>query len=89
MAKKNTITQEEIDDILNNSDYEVTHKVFGKVCVVVAQLPNGFTITADSACVDPENYDGAIGVGIAMKKIENKLWELEGFLLQNSLKLNA
>lgn len=88
MTKKNTVTQEQIEDILNNSDYEVTHKVFGKVCIVVAQLPNGFTIVADAACVDPANYDGTIGVGIAMKKIENKLWELEGYLLQNSLKLD-
>ncbi len=88
MTKKNTVTQEQIDDILNNSEYEITHKAFGKVCVVVAQLPNGFTITADAACVDPKNYDGKIGFEIAMKKIENKLWELEGYLLQNSLKLN-
>jgi len=89
MTKKNSVTQEQIEDILNNSKYEVTHKVFGKVCVVVAQLPNGFTITADAACVDPENYDGTIGFEIAMEKIENKLWELEGYLLQNSLKLDA
>lgn len=88
MAKKNTITQEQIKDILKNSKYEVIHRVFGKVCVVVAQLPNGFTIMADSACVDPENYDEVIGFDIAMEKIENKLWELEGYLLQNSLKLD-
>ena len=68
MTKKNTVTQEKIDKILNDSEYEVVHKVSGKVCVVVAQLPNGFTITADSACVDPENYDGTIGFEIAMKK---------------------
>ena len=82
-VKKNTVTQEQITDILLQSKIEVFHAIFGKQCVVVALLPNGFTIVGESACVDPSNYDEEIGYEIAIKNIEKQLWMLEGYLLQN------
>ncbi|MEC0242776.1 Gp49 family protein [Paenibacillus dokdonensis] len=81
----NTVTQEQVVAIMNNSEYEVIHKIFGKQCIVVAKLPSGFTVVGESACVDPANYVESIGEEIAKKRIENKLWELEGYKLQNSL----
>lgn len=85
MSQNNTVTKEQIDTIMDNSDYEVFHAVFGKQCIVVAQLPNGFTVIGESACVDPENYDEQIGLDLAMKRIESKIWELEGYKLQSEL----
>ena len=84
MAGK-TVTKAQVDEILNNSEFEVFHKVFGKQCLVVAKLPNGFTVVGESACVDPSNYDEEIGFNIAKSRIENRIWELEGYKLQNSL----
>ncbi len=81
----NSITKEQIDKIMDESEYEVFHKVFDKQCLVVAKLPNGFTVVGESACVDPSNYVESIGEEIAKKRIEEKLWELEGYKLQNSL----
>jgi len=78
-----TVTQEQIDNILSNSGFKVFHRIFGKQCIVVALLPNGFTIVGESACVDPNNYDETIGYNLAIKDIENQLWMLEGYLLQN------
>ena len=78
-----TVTQEQINHILNNSIYEEFHEVFSKQCIVVALLPNGFTLVGQSACVDPYNYDKTIGYNLAMKDIEKQLWMLEGYLLQN------
>lgn len=83
MGKSNTVTQADIDNILTNAKFEVFHKIFGKQCVVVALLPNGFTIVGESACVDPNNYDETIGYNLARKDIEKQLWMLEGYLLQN------
>lgn len=83
MGEIRTVTQEQIDNILSNSEFEKFHRVFGKQCIVVALLPNGFTIVGESACVDPNNYDETIGYNLAMKDIENQLWMLEGYLLQN------
>lgn len=82
---KNTVTQEQVDSILNQSEFKVFHKVFDKQCIVVAKLPNGFTIVGESACVDPANYDEEIGFNIAKERIKNKIWELEGYKLQNQL----
>lgn len=81
----NKVTPEKIKAILDNSEYDVQHAVFGKVCIVTAKLPNGFTIVGTGSCVDPANYDEEIGYAIALKEIENKLWLVEGYLLQSKL----
>lgn len=78
-----TVRQLDISMMLQESEYEVFHKIFGKQCVVVAKLPNGFTIVGESACVDPDIYDEDIGHDLALKDIEKQLWMLEGYLLQN------
>ena len=76
-----TITQEYIDDIISDSDIDV-RTVFDKCTVVACRLPNGFVIVESSACVDPENYDAELGFDICMNKIKDKVWELEGYMLQ-------
>lgn len=88
MKEIKTVTQEQIDNILSNSEFKTFHRIFGKQCVVVALLPNGFTIVGESACVDPNNYDETIGYDLALKDIENQLWMLEGYLLQNRGEMN-
>lgn len=81
----NTITIEQINMLLDEAEYSVAHRLFDKQCIVVAKLKNGFTITGESACVDPANYDEEIGFTIAKNQIAQKLWELEGYALQKSL----
>lgn len=76
-----TVTQEHIDKIISNCEV-IVDSVFDKCTVVFCKLPNGFVIVEYSACVSPENYNEEIGFDICMKKIENKIWELEGYLLQ-------
>lgn len=80
---KNMVTKAEIDALLASAKRSVT-TVGAKTTLVVVTLPNGFEIAATSACVDPANYDMAVGEEIAMKRIEDKLWELEGYRLQCS-----
>lgn len=81
----NTITEKHIDDLFNQMEFETFHRVFGKQCLIVAKLPNGFTVVGESACVDPTNYNEQIGAEIALKRIKEKIWELEGYKLQDSL----
>ncbi|HBM3141828.1 TPA: hypothetical protein LVM08_003711 [Klebsiella oxytoca] len=52
-------------------------------CVLV--LENGFTVTGESACASPENFDAEIGRNIARQNAVNKIWLLEGYLLKQSL----
>lgn len=80
----NTVTQEHIDRLFRESDKSETVS-FGKCLILSIQLINGFVITESSACVDTMNFDREIGFEICEKKIKNKLWELEGYELQNEL----
>lgn len=52
-------------------------------CVLV--LKNGFTVTGESACASPENFDAEIGRKIARENAVNKIWPLEGYLLKEKL----
>lgn len=52
-------------------------------CVLV--LKNGFTVTGESACASPENFDPEIGRKIAKENAMNKIWPLEGYLLKEQL----
>lgn len=80
----NTVTQDMVDDIIDNSEVIIT-TMFDKCTVVACKLPSGFIIVESSACVDPENYSEELGFEICMSKIIDKVWELEGYRLQNEL----
>ncbi|WP_416778324.1 Gp49 family protein [Xenorhabdus budapestensis] len=51
----------------------------------VLTLENGFTVTGESACASPENFDAEIGRKIARQNAVNKIWSLEGYLLKQKL----
>ena len=52
-------------------------------CVLV--LRNGFTVTGESACASPENFDAEIGKKIARTNAVNKVWPLMGYELRSKL----
>ena len=52
-------------------------------CVLV--LKNGFTVTGESACASPENFDAEIGRKIARANAINKVWPLMGYALKERL----
>lgn len=52
-------------------------------CVIV--LKNGFTVTGESACASPENFDAEIGRKIAFENAKQKIWPLMGYALKEKL----
>ena len=52
-------------------------------CVLV--LRNGFTVTGESACASPENFDAEIGRKIARQNAVQKIWPLMGYELRSEL----
>ena len=52
-------------------------------CVLV--LKNGFTVTGESACASPENFDAELGRKIARQNAVNKIWPLMGYELKERL----
>jgi N4 Gp49/Sf6 Gp66 family protein len=52
-------------------------------CVLV--LRNGFTVTGESACASPENFDAELGRKIARGNAIAKIWPLMGYALKSKL----
>lgn len=82
---KNTVTIEQVKE--NMQDVIVrTLDDFGKPCTyVTVRMKNGFTLRESTTCVDPANYDEEIGKEICLKRIENQIWFLLGYQLQEDL----
>jgi len=56
-------------------------------CVLV--LRNGFTVTGESACASPENFDAEIGRNVARENAVQKIWSLMGYELKQELHRRA
>ncbi len=82
----NKVTQEMINALLDSAEVE-EHVFWGKELIVSYKLVDrgGFTVTGRGACVDPANFDLEIGRQVARQDAENKLWQLEGYLLSVKL----
>lgn len=52
-------------------------------CVLV--LKNGFTVTGESACASPENFNAEIGRNVAKENAVSKIWPLMGYELRSRL----
>ena len=52
-------------------------------CVLV--LRNGFTVTGESACASPENFNAEIGRRIARQNAVDKVWAFMGYELKSKL----
>ena len=81
-GKDNKVSQADVESFI----VDTVDMVIGeKTSVVQATLKNGFTITESSSCVDPSNFDHEMGKEICLKRIQDKVWFLLGFLLQSGV----
>lgn len=69
-------------DVLNFIKKGYSLRLGEKTTVVFDTTITGFDIIGTSACVNPNNYDHAIGEGIARRDIKDKIWGHLGFVLQ-------
>lgn len=82
IGDKNTIEEHNVNDFIKAYD---TSQWGDKTTIVNATLANGFIVTEASSCVDPVNFDIGIGENICREKIQNRVWQFLGFLLQCGL----
>ena len=61
----------------------------GKVMVCELTLRNGFTVRGEAATVSKANFNEEIGRKISRENARNKVWELEGYLLQQRISENG
>lgn len=77
------ITPEDLDAEIVDEDYHVFTGSCLTVCCLT--LKNGFTVTGESACASPENFNAEIGQKIARSNARDKLWPLLGFRLRDEI----
>lgn len=81
---KNTDEYDDIDGV--GLDELHDHKgPLGLLTFCVLVLQNGFTVTGESACASPENFNAEIGRKIARENAVNKVWPLMGYALKQRL----
>ena len=83
-----TVTREDV--LANMQDVIVKTVVeFDKPCTYVTfRMKNCFTLRESTTCVDPANYNEEIGKEICLQKIEDKVWFLLGYALQDKHPIN-
>ena len=77
------LTPQRIDAVIVGETY--TNLPSGKVMVCELTLKNGFTVRGEAAVVSKENFNEEVGRKISRENARSKVWELEGYLLQNRL----
>jgi len=86
VRKKLTAPRVKPDDLENNiltAQFHVFPGTMLTVCCLT--LKNGFTVTGESACASPENFDAEIGERIARENAKQKIWPLLDFRLKDRL----
>jgi hypothetical protein len=81
------VTPDMLEQEVVNDDYHVFPGSCLTVCCLT--LRNGFTVTGESACASPENFDAELGRKIARQNALGKLWPLLGFRLRDQLCTDA
>lgn len=77
------ITPEHIDRIIRGETFTVLPSC--KVMVCELTLWNGFSVRGEAAVVSVENFDYEVGKRVSRNNARTKIWELEGYLLQQRL----
>ena len=77
------VTPERLEEVISDEQFHVFEGTQLTVCVLT--LINGFTVTGESACASPENFDAELGQKVARDNAKQKIWVLEGYLLKQQL----
>lgn len=76
-------------DLAANAPTQVLPGALSLLTFCVLVLDNGFTVTGESACASPENFDAELGRKIARQNAVAKVWPLLGFRLRDELACRA
>ncbi|MCP4090329.1 MAG: hypothetical protein GY746_11110 [Gammaproteobacteria bacterium] len=77
------LTPDDIKKVIVSEQFYVFPDTCTTICCL--SLKNGFTVTGESACASPVNFDQEIGRDIARTQAVDKIWMLEGYLLKQKL----
>lgn len=72
-------------DVENEIVDEVFVNPTGTLTICVLTLKNGFTVTGESACASPANFNAEIGQKIARGNAVTKIWGHLAFRLRDEI----
>lgn len=76
------VTLADLEGKIDREQYHVFDNVL-TICVLTTK--SGFTVTGESACASPENFNQELGAKFAREQAVRKLWGFEGYLLRERL----
>lgn len=79
LADATRITQAEVDAFLLPAE---DNQLDEKTTIVKINTVTGFVQYEVSSCVEPADYDHAVGVAVARTRIRDCIWPMLGFVLQ-------
>lgn len=77
------VTPADVEAAIVAAQYHVFPGSQLTVCCLT--LRNGFTVTGESACASPENFNAKLGEQIAYQKARDKVLPLLGYALRDRL----
>ena len=80
---KSSVTLHDINNEIVREQYYVFPGTTVTVCCLT--LRNGFHVTGNGACIDPNMFDEEKGRALALCDAKNKIWPLLAFRLKDSM----
>lgn len=77
------LSPELIDSVIESESYVVLPS--GKSMICELMLRNGYSVRGEASVVSKDNFDENIGRQISRANAREKIWQLEGYLLQQKL----
>lgn len=74
------LSPKHIDSVIISETYTILPS--GKCMICELTLKNGFTVRGEASCVSKANFNEEIGKKISKENAREKIWQLEGYLLQ-------
>lgn len=83
MSEIISLNEEKLESLVDRVYYHRVPNTTVTICAIT--LKNGFTVVGESACIDPNNFDQAIGQQVAYNNAFEKIWQLEGYRIKSQL----
>jgi len=83
MFQGNRVEVSDIEAAIKKTAFLVIPDTTTTICTLT--LDNGYTVRGEASCVDPKNYEQAIGERYALEDAKRKIWPLLGFRLADRL----
>lgn len=83
IQQRKKVTLADIQAKVKKTVYTILPDTTTTICQLF--MENGYVVLGTSACVDPKQFNKALGEMYAYEDAMNKCWPLEGYLLAEEL----